>query len=425
MIEPTPKSPRKIKSLESMPEGLGIYTNYSANLVPRGFQSSDNLTYTDSLTGEVKNFELKNGRYVESFDPFLFRFQKYMLQASSRECVKGMKTKSGQAYRVTNCLRSIVSPDNLVSVYRTIEHNQCTYSGLMTCGSVWLCPVCASKITERRSIIIERVIEAHKQAGGDVILVTFTAPHTREESLKSLLQKFKNADSGFSKTRQVMDIKKNIGFIEPIKSLEITYGQANGWHPHSHQLWFVNSGVDCESLKDLLFPYWQSYCLKRGLEAPSLKHGLDVRNGLKAAEYVSKMGWTISKEVTKGHTKKGRKGNYAPFDLLQADIDGHQWAPEKFREYAFATFGLRYISRFPKLQKLYQVDDEHLTDEEIAQQIEERSILLGQITLLQWRKILKHDLRTTILDICEQKTFYAAMELLSAIPEIYDSDTVT
>jgi hypothetical protein len=63
---------------------------------------------------------------------------------------------------------------------------------------------------------------------------------------------------------------------------------------------------------------WIKACVKSGLNAPSMPHGLDLRNGYYAEQYVSK--WGLEDEVPKGHTKKGRNGGYTPFDLLNMSI---------------------------------------------------------------------------------------------------------
>ncbi|WP_458127413.1 hypothetical protein, partial [Raoultella ornithinolytica] len=62
------------------------------------------------------------------------------------------------------------------------------------------------------------------------------------------------------------------------------------------------------------FEQWKKACEKAGLDQPSYEHGLDLRNGQKAASYVSK--WGLEHEMTKGHIKKGKTDSKTPFDLL-------------------------------------------------------------------------------------------------------------
>ena len=97
--------------------------------------------------------------------------------------------------------------------------------------------------------------------------------------------------------------------------MEATYGQ-NGWHPHFHVLLLGYFSLDDLSYRDLLAELWIKSCVRAGLNAPSMTHGLDLRDGTYADQYVSK--WGIESELTKGHVKKGRNGGFTPFDLLSS-----------------------------------------------------------------------------------------------------------
>jgi hypothetical protein len=48
---------------------------------------------------------------------------------------------------------------------------------------------------------------------------------------------------------------------------------------------------------------WIKACTKAGLSAPSMTHGLDIRDGNYANQYVAK--WGLDYELSKGHVKKG------------------------------------------------------------------------------------------------------------------------
>jgi len=137
---------------------------------------------------------------------------------------------------------------------------------------------------------------------------------------------------------------------------------------------------------------------------------------LSAGEYVSKMGWDISQEVTKGHTKKAKQGRFAPFDLLNEYLNtGALWAKLKYREYAQATFGLQYLSRFPKLLAMYDISND-LSDEDIASERLEITDYLGSLTFDQWKRILKHDLRGAILNMTEKHGFTYVFNFVESLP---------
>jgi hypothetical protein len=380
---------------------------------------------TDTDSGQILAIEPDGkGGMKPVFDSAKFRHLKYQMQATAAYILPYgftfKKNSNTRGFRVAGCLRSPISLiDEKVKVYKSKDYNSCHYGGLMVCGSVWTCPVCASKITERKSIIITDTVKAHKEHNpdGDVLLITFTFPHSRDDKLDVILKKFREAERGFSKTKAVMDIKRVMGFIEPIKSLEITYGKANGFHPHSHQLWFIRSKIDHDFLKNILFKHWANYCVKRGLESPSFEHGIDIRGGLNAGAYVSKMGWNIGSEVAKGHTKKASGDRFAPFDLLREYFEKESdWSKEKFREYAKATYGHQYISRFPKLQKLYDIQDRK--DEELALEKNDHADLVGSLNFDQWKKVCNWEYRALILELAESKTWDDVLSLLDRIPVV-------
>ena len=423
--QPIPKPPKKscscCSSSASAAGPLGNTTILGAAQATRGFQDYrlNELGSVDKQTGEIVYLKSDGkGGFKKAFNRSDFRQKKYALQRVAADILPSsfQKDKTIANFRVKTCLQRRYSVNDTadggkVGVLKDNDSGACHYNGLMVCGSVWTCPVCASKITERKASIVQQVIDRHmdKDANnGDVLLVTFTTPHTRNDSLKFLLDAFKKAERGFSKTRAVMQIKKELGFIEPIKSLEITFGHKNGWHPHSHQLWFVKKDVDLEVLTDRLYAHWRVYCLKHGLQEPSRLHGLNIVKGKNASEYITKMGWNISAEVTKSHTKSGKNGNFAPFDLLNEFSNTQEtWAKKAFIEYSKATFGLQYVSRFPKLQQLYDVEDK--TDQELAEESTEKATLIGFIEHALWLKILKYELRAIFLSICEDQSFDAAV----------------
>ena len=127
----------------------------------------------DPETGEISGLELP-------VDPMLFRVQRFALQS----VVKGLMGSS----RTAKCLRWR-QKGATVQVWKSHEYRTASYTGLQTCGSVWACPVCASKVAERRRSEIIAAMTAHKAAGGGVFLLTLTAPHQRCDCIGDLLAK--------------------------------------------------------------------------------------------------------------------------------------------------------------------------------------------------------------------------------------------
>lgn len=280
------------------------------------------------------------------------------------------------------------------------------FKGLQTCALPWLCSVCAPKIAERRSAEIESAMMVCKAQGGQVLMPTFTVPHGRKDSLVDTLDLIKKALRSMGQSRRYREMQDRLGVQGRIIATEITHGEANGWHPHFHELWFFDrAGIDLAQLELDLFRMWRAACLKFGLGEPSRKHGVVVQDGSRAAQYVAKMSdkeWSLADEIAKASSKSGRKGSRSAWQLLDWMIDPeatpvHQKRAEAlFREYAEATKGRRQLVWSPGLKKRYAIVE--MDDEELCAQVEEDSVLVAQIPLEAWRAIRLQKMQAHILN---------------------------
>lgn len=278
-------------------------------------------------------------------------------------------------HRTCWCCRTVQGDG--VAVKRRADGGGARLSGVGTCGSVWACPVCAAKITEaRRAELMEGMARA-KALGYSPFLLTLTTPHGREDDLRGLLERFQKALTRFKNSKTYKNTMAEADRLGSIRSLEVTYGQENGWHPHTHDLVFVQDGPGFESRLDALKNAWFAALKKHGLAEDSqlsdvLAHGLDIRDGTYAAEYVAKFGreatsegWGLSGELTKSHAKIGmRAGRFSPFQILAFAEHGDGQARALFREFAEAFEGKRMLSYSPGLKKALGQGD--LPDEVLA-----------------------------------------------------------
>ena len=135
----------------------------------------------------------------------------------------------------------------------------------------------------------------HRACGGEVHLLTLTAPHTRFDVLEELQAKLGKALNGFLADKTVKKTFKEMGYIGQIRGYEVTHGRKgtnNGWHPHFHFLQFVQVKGDAAQLMDWktrLYLRWDAYCQKAGLGSPSFQHGIDLRDGSFADRYISRV----------------------------------------------------------------------------------------------------------------------------------------
>jgi len=199
--------------------------------------------------------------------------------------------------------------------------------------------------------------------------------------------------------RRGMELRNALGLFGHIRALEVTHGE-NGFHPHFHALLFFHPQQTTPAGWGMLLPRWQASAVRSGLPRPSDSHGCRIDGGSKAASYVSKGVWGLESEVTKGHTKTGKKGSRTPLDLLKCFMQGDTKAGALWRVYAAAFEGKRQLYWSNGLKKLLSVAE--LSDEEIANKPQdEPALLLAQISDIQWKAIYRRKLESTILDLAE------------------------
>lgn len=357
----------------------------------------------------------ETGEIIGRIDPMDSRVQRFALQSVARRFLPKSRTDK--------CLR-LRSGHSEIQVWKSKEHGTTSYSGLQTCGSVWACPVCSAKISERRRVELQGAMAAHKAAGGAVNMLTLTAPHQRSDPLAELLAKQAKALNKFWADRPVKAVFQEMGVIGQVRALEVTHGrkspQNNGWHPHYHVLLFCGMGVDLPTFDQVqmmdwqlrLYRAWARCCVGAGLGAPTPAHGLKLDDGTKAAKYVSK--WGLEDEMTKGHTKKALHGE-TPFDFLRsylADSEDKQ-AGALFHEFATTFKGKRQLHWSKGLKDLYNVGDQ--SDDEVAASQDDLARLLGIITLDQWRDVLAVDGRGVVLQLAASGGWDAVQCYLSSI----------
>lgn len=333
--------------------------------------------------------------------------------------------------RVSWCLRRTL--ENEVKILKS-SHGTAHYSGLMACSRAWECPVCAAKISERRRGELVKLIDSHKQASGSCMLLTFTFSHTRFDDLSQTLDKVSKAWRHMTKSRAFRNLMSDLSVIGSVRAFEVTWGKSNGWHPHYHVIWFSELAQlpSFDLIRHNLYCLWRSVCVRFDLGIPSPTRGVDVRNGDYAAQYAAKFGledsakrqWGLADELARAHTKNGRNGHHSPFQLLDLYADGQKYAGDLFREYVTCFKGARQLVFSNGLKSRYDVAE--TTDEELAVVQDDSAVVLGSITLDQWRVILRksgrfQDNRAIVLTLAENGGMEAVYLFLIGLESDFDS----
>lgn len=335
------------------------------------------------------------------------RFLRYQMQAAAKHNLR--------EHRVGICLRHQIEKYGSVDVYKHRQTQRAHYGGLMVCGSVWVCPICAAKISERRRSELRQAFDSHLASGGYCTMMTLTFSHAKTDRLEDLLYGLQKAMVMFRTGKRYHELRKEIGLIGSIRAFEITYGQ-NGWHPHIHILMMHNVEIEPwerEVLESRFYRLWEGACAKAGLET-SREHGLRLDDAAEADEYIGKWGdlvkskWGVDREMTKAHTKKGRVGSMTPFDFLRVLVeDGDLDYMMQFREYAVSMRGKRQLVWSPGLKDRFKIEEK--SDEQLAESREEPSDHLGALSWMDWRFILQHNLRAKLLDLIERYGYEDAL----------------
>jgi hypothetical protein len=379
---------------------LGLYGRSHTALESKGVFPESCKTVVDQGTGEV--FEFRQGReqsFILRADPASTRLDRFAMQSVARSILPGSQT--------AKCLRVPFRPT--VDVLYSPSTGSASFGGLVTCHSVWACPICAAKISERRRVEIQAAMTAWKAQGGSVVLLTLTHGHGPWDPLSGLLRGEDQALKRFFGCRQGVDLMSALGRVGHIRAWEVTHGRlravSNGWHPHFHILLFLRSSHhDLEWAEDWAFRIWHNACRLSGLSLPSRSHGVKLEDGSRAAAYVSKMGledppsaWGLDAEMTKGHIKRARDGE-TPFDFLRACLAGEDpQARALFREFAGAFKGKKQLVWSRGLRERLGVD--LVTDEELAGTHEDDAEILGRLSDQDWRLVLRFDVRGELLEL--------------------------
>lgn len=289
-----------------------------------------------------------------------------------------------------------------------------SYAGVQTCGKLWTCPTCATRITEQRKSELDGAI---KGWAGCTLNVTRTIRHTKWDDLGSLVNKLRDAHRWFSSHRVCKRWRERLGATNKqlggtVRALEVTHAHPgkwdhNGWHPHEHELWLCSRtdiGEDeVEQAGRELSELWVEACQRIGLPAPSVERGYVMELG-KAADYVAK--WGIAEELTKSHLKQGKEGSVSTWGLLRVAHEGGEHAARAsslFLKFAEAFHGRHQLQWSRGLRDHCGLSKEELTDEELAARtVESEANFVCEIEMSDWRVVRRRRMQSNLLTAAEE-----------------------
>lgn len=352
------------------------------------------------------------------------RAERYAMLSTSRRIFSAAGRRSGLVYghdyhRTAKCRFVRVGGDT-IGVHKSHQHGGAFYSDLVICGSVWACPVCAAKVQERRREEIAKAIDWAYANDLQPVMVTLTFPHYSWQKLSKLLDQQAMALQRLRAGQPWSRFQARHGYRGMVRSLELTHG-ANGWHPHTHELWFVRRDADPVAMLVEVLKRWESACIRAGLldaknqaQLEAFRaYSVDVKGNCSASDYLAKQDdsrhWGADREIAKASTKQGRSKGVHPFGLLAQAADS-QRAARLYLSYALAMKGRRQLHWSKGLKDAVGLND--ATDEDLAQESREAADCLGRLSFDEWKLIRAAGMRAQVLDAAESSGGWMAVQAL-------------
>jgi len=338
------------------------------------------------------------------------RAAQFALQAVARELLGDTRLKICYRYHV---------PDRDVELWHSRKRKTAYYTGLMKCGLAWVCPLCSSRLSEKRREILRQALDASRDKYVPV-MVSYTVQHGPGDRLADLLTGMLAAYRRMRQSRFWRDLKEEYLIAGECRALEITHG-ASGWHPHFHTILFIDIAIlqyiqEGETTYDLNRLY-QS--LTQQLTSEWIAHlehfhltaqrgpGLHARGDWESLDvYLTKGGqampkqaekWSVAEEMTKGGRKRAANGSVNVWDMLLLHYAGQRPYGALFVEYFHATKGRSLFQWTPGMLAKLGVTDVSDTDA-IENEGEKGDTLLIRLTADHWRRVLDAGAEGALLD---------------------------
>ncbi len=304
-------------------------------------------------------------------------------------------------WSVKDCMHKVVDGMGTVTGIHVPSTKSGVIVGVKRCKSVWVCPICASVITERRRLELQEALDLWRgKFGGRVVMCTYTFRHGLHTPLKWMVAQLNEAFRVMKKPGSYGRMLDRFGVAGSVAARENKHSMVNGHHPHIHELLFVPSTVDVALLEMELRAAWETAAAKCGLSMN--QHGFSLDDcDRSAADYLAKFGheaeWTEAEEISKWHLK--RRGSatrqpeehYTPFQLLRFSLEGDEEAGRLFVEYAQAFYGRAQMRWKPGFRETLGLVKERSDAELIEEHTEVGEVMVVLHATEEWPRITGND----------------------------------
>jgi hypothetical protein len=283
------------------------------------------------------------------------------------------------------------------------DGKRCGYSGLLGCDSVWGCFVCAGKILAQYAGDLNAVVEHH--GFNRTLLGSFTTRHFADDDLKWLRREQSKCFTELLAGKGWGLIKERFGVVGVVRAIDVTYGEASGFHSHLHPLFFLSKPHEGRTarkeLADInarLFQRWCSIVRRRMGDryVPNQDHGVLLKPCYRA-DYLVKMG--VSLEITGTFSKRAKNGNVSILEVAIRACDGDTRAGDVFRRYARDMKGAKFLTWSKGAKELLEQARPPEPEEE-----ETEKDVVASIPNDSWRLLRGiRDVKVELLEVAEEK----------------------
>jgi len=375
--------------------------------------------------------------------------------------------------RCFDCGRRSVMAGGGVAVRQT-SAGVVGFAGLSTCGAVWVCPVCNSKIMARRAIEIGVALAWAQREGLQTIWGALTCRHTIEDPLRQVVDLQRDSWRRVVGTRAWRSVNATVqtphvlhgdscvyvcsfdhdkhdsgcefvcprsydvvhklgpdsrpvpGRVGYIRATELNIG-SNGWHPHFHPIILYRGSVAAaSSFADTVVTEWVDAVEHFGGEALKVgANGLRVLEGVEVFDaltgYVTKQTYDpkkLSIETVWSQGKTGRKRRFTEtvshWSLLHAIEQGLADQAGQWLELETAMDGVRMITWSRGLRSFAGLTGEEATDSSIAsEEVGSRDDNVCVLSSQGWLQVRdRPDVLALILDSLETSGWSGLQALL-------------
>ncbi len=336
-----------------------------------------------------------------------------------------------------------------VTVTYSEQHKRAVYKGVQVCGSWSACPVCGSKISERRRVELAAAVLEARSRGWVTALGTLTISHRPGESVDDLVSRIYGRLDRLKNMRDYKRLIERYGIEGPgarggvakrlysVNGFDYTWGY-QGHHTHLHPLWFLAPGSDVAAFASEMRELWYRAgngpfvaCEATGeLVAASMnawEHGCKVTsNDGDVADYITKFGrlprWDLDRELTKSAVKRGRGGqghskHYTAMELLESyALTGNKLHGRVWMEYAAGMKGRHHLTWSPGLRACLELG-EAATDDELAGEVSDLQRDLASLSGDLWHQVCVRGLRSALLAVGDKGSSLAVNVWLAALQE--------